>query len=1006
MTRTRMALLTLALLVVLYGAASMRRLEATDAMMVVDLPLLGTSPVIAQPGWHLVPLFLGRVSHYPASPVKLSVSLSGPQAARTREGATVELAAELTYSIPADRLLALHRAHGPGYESDWLIPLVKTETAARVGAVSFELVRNRDPELARGLRARLDELMTKDGPRIESLRVAQTAGVGESSGGILQVSGKPADRDLVIIGVDSFDWRLIDPLMKQGRMPNMARLIQRGVRANLRTIRPILSPVIWTSIATGVKPSRHGIADFVVTARDTGALVPVTSSMRQVPALWNLMSRQGIDVNVIAWWATWPAETVRGSVVTDRVAFQLFEKSIKDDWKSTDPAKKKGKTYPAGLFDELAPLIVAPNEITDQEVGWFLPQGRIPPSATPDQREQLDALRTVIAAGETYHRIALKQFKTSGARLRMVYYEGPDEASHLFMRYRPPLLAGVNPADMDLFGSIVEKYYERQDRYIGEIVDAVGPGATIILASDHGFKSDNNRPPNSDPRIGKGDAAEWHTPVGVLVMAGPAIRAGADIGAASVLDIAPTSLVLFGLPATRDMDGQPLEEALDPVFLRQHPVAWIDSYGGARQPGQEMAAGSEAEAGAGAGDAEMIEKLRSLGYIGEEQMTAHNNRGMMAIDDGDFDGAIAEFERGLASKSDAAPLIQANLASAFLQKGDLDKARSTAEQSLAGNPRNKGAMMVLAGVAMKRGDPAEAVRQLRRAIQVDPTFVPAHAKLGEVLQKMGDDTAALAEFEKVVEISPLSAVEYNNIGNIHRKRGDVDRAMQAFRDAIKADAQYIGAYNNLGLCLQDKGKLAEAKDLYEKALVIRPDNAILLNSLGTLLELQGNHAGAIAQVERAAKADPNWAVAAGNLATLYFEAGRMADARPMFESWTRLEPASAEARLGLALTLLMSQQRDEAIKQFDEVLRLDPANIRAHIALGETLARGGQLDKAQSHLERAVQLDPRIPRVYNTLGEIYLKRGLKQEAARAFQRSLALDPRQSQVKQRLSSVGN
>src|SRR5262249_28094758 len=359
----------------------------------------------------------------------------------SREGASVELEAELTYAVPPERVLDLHRAHGPGYETDWLVPLVRSETASRVAAVSYDLVRHRDPELAASLRARLGDLMAKDGPSLLALRLAQTATPGESASTIVQTAARPLPRDLVILGVDSFDWRLIDPLMKQGRMPNMARLLQRGVRANLRTIRPILSPVIWTSIATGVKPARHGIADFAVSARDTGALVPVTSTMRQVPALWNLMSRQGVDVSVVAWWATWPAETVQGSLVTDRVAFQLFEESIKDDWKSTDPAKKKGKTFPPGLFDDLVPLIRAPGEVTDAEVGWFLPGGRFPDKVTPAQKEQLNALRTVIAAGETYHKIALRQFKT-GARLKMIYYEGPDEASHLFMRYRPPLLAG------------------------------------------------------------------------------------------------------------------------------------------------------------------------------------------------------------------------------------------------------------------------------------------------------------------------------------------------------------------------------------------------------------------------------------------------------------------------------------------------------------------------------------------------------------------------------------
>jgi len=997
----RLSMAAILLLVILYGALSMRRLQPNEGFLVVDAPLTDAAPRVVAPGWRFVPFGLGRVSSYPASPVKLRVALSGSEAARTREGSRVELETDMTVSLPAGRVIDLHQAHGPGWLAGWLEPLVKRETASRVASVSFDLVRNRDPELAAGLRAGIQEQLNDSGLRVEALRLAQTAAVGDSAEAVLRVPVTPVDRDLVIIGVDSFDWRLVDPLMQQGRMPAMKRLVARGARANLRTIRPILSPVIWTSIATGVKPSRHGIADFVVTARDTGALVPVTSAMRQAPALWTLMSRQGIEVSVVAWWATWPAETVRGSIITDRVAFQLFETSVKDDWKSPDPAKKKGKTYPAGLFDELSGLIKAPGDVTDSEVGWFLPGGSYPATPTAQQRDQLDALRTVIAAGQTYHRIALRQFASPSTHLKMVYYQGPDEASHLFMRYRPPLLAGVDRADMALFGGIVEKYYELQDRYLGEVLDLVGPEATVILVSDHGFKSDNNRPPHSDPRIGKADAAEWHTPVGVLVMAGPGVRAGADIGAASILDITPTSLALFGLPPSRDMDGQPLTDALDPDFLKEHPISWIDSYGGFRGPPAEA---TTAGAVGSPDDAEMIEKLRSLGYIGEERMTARNNRGVMALDEGDVDGAIDDFEKALAAGGDAGPMIRTNLARAWLVKGELDKARAHGEAALKDDPRNKQAGLILAGVDIKRGNLTAAERRLRDVIAIDPTFTQARTKLGEILARRGDDEAALAEFRKVVEIAPLSPIEWNDIGNIQRGRGSIDEAMKAYREALRADPRYVGAYNNLGLCLQERGDLAEARRLYDKALAIRPESSLLRNSLGTLLSLQGDRMGAIAQVERAVASDPNWPVGVGNLATLYFESGRFDDAVPVFARWSELEPSSVEARLGLALTLLMTRRQDEAVARFNEVLRLDPDNVRAHVALGETLARSGQLDGARGHLEAAARIGPRIPRVYNTLGEVYVKLGLQPEAAAAFRKSLALQPGQAEVRQRLSAV--
>ncbi|HEU4401179.1 MAG TPA: tetratricopeptide repeat protein [Candidatus Polarisedimenticolia bacterium] len=1007
MTSSRKALALGALCALTYLAVSVRRLGAPDTLFVLDAPLFRIAPRVVAPGWHLVPRLIGRLSRYPASSRTLRVDLSGERAAASREGARVEVEVDLSYAVQAERVLDLHAALGPSYEIR-LAGLVRREAAERIREVSYDVVRNRDPELARVVQSGLEHRLAGGGLELTRLRIVQVAAAGETSGTILRAGSPPVDRQVVLIGVDSFDWRIIDPLLKAGRMPNLARLVARGARAHLRTIRPILSPVIWTSIATGVKPSRHGIVDFVVAAPDSGALLPVTSAMRQVPALWTLLSRQGVGVDVVAWWATWPAETVRGRIVTDRVAFQLFAESVKDDWKSADREKSRGKTYPPDLFETIRPLIKVPAEVTDQEVAEFLPGGRFPRAPGVAERDQLNDFRTVLAAGQTYHAIARRLLApegtddaaggTGGPRLRMIYYEGPDTTSHLFMRYRPPLLPGVRRDQMALFGGIVDRYYERQDRYIGEIVAAAGAGATVIVVSDHGFKSDSNRPPHSDPRIDKGNAADWHTPIGVLVMAGPDIRSGFDVEAASVLDIAPTILALYGLPVARDMDGQPLAQALDPAFLARRPITWVDTYGGFRPPAQEVASA------ASPGDAEIVEKLRNLGYIGEERMTAHNNRGVIAMDEGDLDGAIASFERALKTDGSANPMVRTNLADAWLRKGDLDKARRYAEEALLAEPRDKQAELTLAGVALKQGDLGGAERHLGAAIAIDPTFVPAHSQLGRLQAQRGNDDAALAEYRRVVEIAPLSPIEYNNIGNIYRKRGQIDKAMRAYQEALRCDAQYIGACNNLGLCLQEKGRLDEARALYERALEIRPENPILRNSLGTLLSLKGDKKGALEQFERAVRADPDWPVAQGNMATLLYEQGRLPEARAAFERWVKLEPESVEGRLEYALALLMTQQWDEAIRQFGEVLKRNPSELRANIALGETLLRKGDLEGAQAHLEKAAGISGKLPRVYNSLAEVYEKRGLTEQAQQAYRRSLAIEPRQEEVRRRLAAL--
>jgi tetratricopeptide (TPR) repeat protein len=976
---------------------SVRRLGPEAGFLVVDAPLLRIAPRVVAPGWHLLPRGLFRVASYPQGARKLRVDLTGERAAHSREGSKIEAEAVLEYSVPPDRVLDLHRAHGPGYEAGWLTELIGRVTGERIAAVSYDVVRNRDPELPQSVRGVVAQEIEAAGIAIGGLRIAQVAGVGESGGAIARAGVEPIEREVVLIGVDSFTWRIIDPLLAAGRMPNLRRLVERGARANLRTITPILSPVVWTSIATGTKPSRHGIVDFVVTARDSGRIVPVTSAMRQVPALWNILTRQEVDTDVVGWWATWPAETVRGRIVTDRVAFQLFDAETQD-WKSDNPAATRGKTWPPDLFATVRPLIKAPSEVDDAAVAALLGGGRLPHAPTAEQADLLRRMRTIVAAGQTYHAIGRSLVRDPRRGLKMLYYEGPDTISHLLMRYRPPLMAGVAPADAALFGPAVDRYYELQDRYIGEIVDDAGPGATFIVCSDHGFKSDANRPLDSDPRIDRGRAAEWHTPVGVLVIAGPDVRPGAGLGAASVLDVAPTVLALFGLPAARDMDGQPLVEALAPAFLARHPVAWIDTYGGQRAP--------DAEDGlvASAGDAEVIEKLRSIGYIGDERMEAQNNRGLIALDEGDVDGAIAQFEGALA-KGSTGPEMRLNLARAYLQKGDVARTRALTSEILRADARNKQALVLLAGAAIQEDKYPEAERNLGRALVIDPSFALAHTKLGEVLQKEGRDDEALAELLKSVAIAPLSPVEYNAIGNIHRRHGRIEPAIEAYRDALRADPQYIGAYNNLGLCLQEKGRLSEAEALYTKALAIRPENAVLRNSMATLRSAQGNRAAALEEVTRALQANPDWPVAQGNKATLLFEMGRIPEAKEAFARWVALEPDNVEGRLGYALTLLATREPDAAIGQLQEVTRRDPANLRAHVALGETFLKKGDLTRARADLEAAVGTGEPVARAWNSLAEVYTRLGLRPDAAAALRRSLAIDPGQPEVRARLASAG-
>ena len=90
---------------------------------------------------------------------------------------------------------------------------------------------------------------------------------------------------VALIGLDGADWELIDPLIARGRLPHLARLKAGGAWGPLRSMDPMLSPLLWTTVATGKPPEQHGIIDFLVRDPATGKPVPVSSRARRVKAI-------------------------------------------------------------------------------------------------------------------------------------------------------------------------------------------------------------------------------------------------------------------------------------------------------------------------------------------------------------------------------------------------------------------------------------------------------------------------------------------------------------------------------------------------------------------------------------------------------------------------------------------------------------------------------------------------------------------------------------------------
>lgn len=128
---------------------------------------------------------------------------------------------------------------------------------------------------------------------------------------------EPQRNKVLLIGWDGADWKVINPLLDAGKMPNLERLINSGVMGNLSTLYPPLSPMLWTSIATGKRPFKHGILGFTEPAPQGKGIRPVSNLSRKTRAIWNILHLKEMKSNVVGWWPSHPAEPINGVMVSN-----------------------------------------------------------------------------------------------------------------------------------------------------------------------------------------------------------------------------------------------------------------------------------------------------------------------------------------------------------------------------------------------------------------------------------------------------------------------------------------------------------------------------------------------------------------------------------------------------------------------------------------------------------------------------------------------------------------
>lgn len=359
------------------------------------------------------------------------------------------------------------------------------------------------------------------------------------------------NRKLMVIGWDAADWKVINRLIGEGKMPTLHKFMMEGVHGRIKTLDPPLSPMLWTSIATGFRADKHGIMGFVEPTPEGNALRPVTSTSRKVKAIWNIMNQNGLKSNVVSWWPSNPVEPINGCMVSN--LYQVTNNDVKN-W-----AMPKGTVHPERLEDTLKNYRVHINEITSDIVRPFVPE--IEDMSDPEHKDWLTKIAKIIAEMSSVHAASTYLQENEPWDFMAVYHDAIDHFCHLAMKFYPPQLPGVSDEMFKRYNKVVESGYMLQDMMLERSLSLIDDDTAVMILSDHGFHCDHLRPRKLPKEMAA--PAREHNPFGIFCMKGPGIKKGAQIFGASVIDITPTILAYYGLAVGHDMEGKVLDQCFD-----------------------------------------------------------------------------------------------------------------------------------------------------------------------------------------------------------------------------------------------------------------------------------------------------------------------------------------------------------------------------------------------------------------------------------------------------------
>lgn len=311
---------------------------------------------------------------------------------------------------------------------------------------------------------------------------------------------------IVLIGIGGATWKAMLPLIKQNRLPNLEKLINKGMWGEL-FIPPGTSSAL-NSIVTGVEEKDGGLYGYCDKLNGEYVAPLIPSYTRRTKALWDILTDNNRKVGVVNWWATSPAEKVNGSMISNAFFFEMIKKD------SPYSLGEHRLVYPPGVSDRLKELIPLLNPEIEQRLSDIMGY-KIKANNNNEEPSHnsfdIDVDSLSGEAKEAHLLGIIKRFLKEDLfvsevgeyflekeipDLFVIFFRGLDAIQHCFWEFYEPEDPECNFAptrkEIDKFKMVIPRYYELMDELIGRILVNYQNEKKLIIAiiSDHGFKGD------------------------------------------------------------------------------------------------------------------------------------------------------------------------------------------------------------------------------------------------------------------------------------------------------------------------------------------------------------------------------------------------------------------------------------------------------------------------------------------------------------------------------------